>query len=72
MISAVPLSLTTCIPHTQKIPMHEAETRCVYALDALQALCVGCQRVKTARENSGPGMGRSAWRAFLAERMADA
>ena len=52
--------------------MHGAETRCVYALDALQTLCVGCQRAKTARENSGPGMGRSAWRAFLAERMADA
>ena len=44
----------------------------MYVLDALQTLCVGCQRVKTARENSGPGMRRSALGAFLAERMADA
>ena len=52
--------------------MHEAKTRCVYALDALQTLCVSCHWAKTARENSGPGMGRSAWRAVPAERMVDA
>ena len=45
------LSQTTkkSVPHTP-VPMHEAETRCVYVLDALQTLCVSCQRANLAGE----------------------
>ena len=40
-----------------------------YALENLQALCVGCHVAKTAAENRNPNPERDAWRALVAARL---